>query len=192
MYETAYVTSHKGNCRSGAFSPDGNLCATGSLDTSIKVLDVDRMLAKSNQDSVKMAEQGPGGHPVIRTLYDHTEEVTCLEFHPRETILASGSRDFTVKLFDYSKASAKKAARSLSDADPITSISFHPSGDFLAASTLGPIVHMYDVNTGQCFVNGYPREHHRGAVSCVKWSPDGRVNAAFLLKQSMYAYFFNI
>merc|ERR1719281_2439237 len=30
-YETAYVTSHKGNCRSGAFSWDGQLCATGSF-----------------------------------------------------------------------------------------------------------------------------------------------------------------
>ena len=41
-YETAYVTSHKGNCRSGAFSPDGQLCATGSVDASIKILDVER------------------------------------------------------------------------------------------------------------------------------------------------------
>lgn len=37
LYETAYVTSHKGNCRAGAFSPDGTLCATGSADASIKV-----------------------------------------------------------------------------------------------------------------------------------------------------------
>ena len=41
-YETAYVTSHKGNCRSGAFSADGQLCATGSVDASIKILDVER------------------------------------------------------------------------------------------------------------------------------------------------------
>ena len=76
-YETAYVTSHKGNCRAGAFSPDGGLCATGSVDASIKVLDVDRMLAKSSHDQGKgVADQGPGGHPVIRTLYDHTQEVS--------------------------------------------------------------------------------------------------------------------
>ncbi|KAL0181063.1 hypothetical protein M9458_023469, partial [Cirrhinus mrigala] len=42
-------------------------------------------------------------HPVIRTLYDHVDEVTCLAFHPTEQILASGSRDYTLKLFDYSK-----------------------------------------------------------------------------------------
>jgi hypothetical protein len=37
LYETAYVTSHKGNCRAGAFSSDGQLVATGSVDASIKV-----------------------------------------------------------------------------------------------------------------------------------------------------------
>merc|ERR1719430_2812039 len=81
-YETAYVTSHKGNCRSGAFSWDGQLCATGSVDASIKILDVDRMLAKSNPDGRSHMDQT--GHPVIRTLYDHLEEVTALEFHPKE------------------------------------------------------------------------------------------------------------
>ena len=70
-YETAYVTSHKGNCRSGAFSADGQLCATGSVDASIKILDVDRMLAKSNPEGRGGMDQT--GHPVIRTLYDHLE-----------------------------------------------------------------------------------------------------------------------
>lgn len=37
MYETAYVTSHKDKCRAAAFSLDGNLVATGSVDASIKV-----------------------------------------------------------------------------------------------------------------------------------------------------------
>ena len=37
-------------------------------------------------------------HPVIRTLYDHNAEVTCLEFHPTQQILASGGRDYTLKV----------------------------------------------------------------------------------------------
>lgn len=55
------------------------------------------------------AQQNMENHPVIRTLYDHVDEVTCLAFHPTEQILASGSRDYTLKLFDYSKPSAKRA-----------------------------------------------------------------------------------
>ncbi|KAF4519152.1 hypothetical protein B566_EDAN008214 [Ephemera danica] len=111
LYETAYVTSHKGNCRAGAFSADGQLPG-------------------SDQQ----------GHPVIRTLYDHLEEVTCLEFHPREPILASGSRDFTVKLFDYSKAS---------DSDRIRCMGFHPTGDYMVVGSNHPVLRVYDVATAQ-------------------------------------------
>ncbi|XP_050709308.1 cleavage stimulation factor subunit 1-like isoform X2 [Eriocheir sinensis] len=38
MYETGYVTSHKDKCRAAAFSMDGSLVATGSVDASIKVV----------------------------------------------------------------------------------------------------------------------------------------------------------
>lgn len=183
LYETAYVTSHKGNCRAGAFSADGMLCATGSTDASIKVLDVERMLAKSNMDAPgKNTEQG---HPVIRTLYDHIDvrlilncfkikvaklvfsfqEVTCLDFHPKEAVLASGSRDCTVKLFDYSKASAKKAMRTITDAEQISTISFHPTGDYLLVGCEQPIIRMYDVNTCQCFVGMVPSQQHKDIIT---------------------------
>lgn len=46
-YETCYVTSHKGPCRVATYSRDGQLIATGSADASIKILDTERMLAKS-------------------------------------------------------------------------------------------------------------------------------------------------
>ena len=84
MFSTAYVTSHKANCRAGAFSMDGSLCATGSVDASIKILDVDRMLAKSQIESMASGNKpvDPGSHPVIRTLYDHVEvRIKKLNFH---------------------------------------------------------------------------------------------------------------
>lgn len=117
-YETAYVTSHKQACRSGAFSFDGQLVATGSVDASIKILDVDRMLAKSAPDDSDPGRGEQQGHPVIRTLYDHTDEVSYLEFHPKEQILASASRDCSVKLFDISKASVKKAHKVMTVSRP--------------------------------------------------------------------------
>ena len=106
------------------------------------------MLAKSNPDG-RGGGMDQTGHPVIRTLYDHLEEVTTLEFHPKEPILASGSNDFTIKLFDYSKASAKKAFKTITDAAPITCMSFHPTGDYLISGTTTPVIRLYDVNTTQ-------------------------------------------
>lgn len=177
QYETAYVTSHKGNCRAGAFSTDGQLIATGSVDASIKILDVDRMLAKSAPDEMAPGDQ-TGGHPVIRTLYDHLEEVTCLEFHPREPILVSGSRDFSIKLFDYSKASVKKAFRTITDSDQIRCLSFHPSGDFLVVGTNHPVIRLYDVNTAQCYVCSISNHQHTAGITSIKYSPDAKVYAS--------------
>jgi cleavage stimulation factor subunit 1 len=177
LYETAYVTSHKGNCRAGAFSVDGQLIATGSVDASIKILDVDRMLAKSAPDGLDPSGDSQG-HPVIRTLYDHLEEVTCLEFHPREPILVSGSRDFTIKLFDYSKTSVKKAFRTITDADQIRCMSFHPTGDYLVVGTSHPVIRLYDVMTAQCFVCSIPSHQHTAGVTSIKYSPDAKIYAS--------------
>ena len=69
---------------------------------SIKILDVERMVAKSSLPVDMSGAQSDSAaavdHPVIRTLYDHLEEVTSLVFHPREQLLISGSKDYTVKV----------------------------------------------------------------------------------------------
>jgi len=178
MYQTAYVTSHKDKCHSAAFSPDGNLVATGSVDASIKVLDVDRMLAKSDPDAVEIHPDTVMGHPVIRTLYDHLDEITCLEFHPKEQVLISGSKDTNVKLFDFSKPSAKKAFKTFTDCEPITSISIHPTGDYLLAGTEGNAIRVLDLATCCCFVSPRLQEHHTRGVTCVKYAADARLYAS--------------
>ncbi|KAL5238932.1 hypothetical protein ACI65C_006342 [Semiaphis heraclei] len=173
LYETAYVISHNGACRAGAFSSDGKLIATGSCDTSIKILDVERILATTfNIDSTD--NQEGHGHPVIRTLYDHSEEVTCLEFHPNKPILASGSRDCHIKFFEYSKAYMKKACKTIDDLEPITCLSFHPVGDHMVMGTNSPVIKLYDINTVQCYVSAIPNHQHTGPVTSLKFEPSAR------------------
>ena len=68
------------------------------------------MLAKKPHEMCSdMMDSAPSHHPVIKTLYDHVDEVTWLEFHPKLPLLASGSRDTNIKIFEYSKMSVKKA-----------------------------------------------------------------------------------
>ena len=62
--------------------------------------DVERMLAKNvhPSDINAASEPGPGmtDHPVIRTLYDHVDEVTSVVFHPTEQVcnLQNGKNRF--------------------------------------------------------------------------------------------------
>lgn len=181
MYETCYVTAHKGPCRAAKFTKDGQYIATGSIDTSIKVLDVERMLAKSihGGDGPHHQNDQPGmmDHPVIRTLYDHVEEVTCLDFHPTQQILASGSRDCMVKIFDFSKSSTKKASKTIKEVTSVATVAMHPTGDYLLVGTRHPVLRLYDLNTFQCFVSCNPSDQHKGPVTMVAFNGDGKVYA---------------
>jgi len=183
LYETCYVTAHKAPCRAACFSKNGQYIATGSVDTSIKVLDVERMLAKSlnsndinwNTVTESSSQNQMGDHPVIRTLYDHVDEITCIEFHPTEQILISGSKDYTVKVFDYSKSSAKRASRTIKEVEKIQSISLHPTGDYLLVGTHHPVIRLYDLETFNCYVSSNPADQHKGPVNCVVFSPNGNI-----------------
>lgn len=46
-------------------------------------------------------------------LFCVLQEVTALEFHPFASVLVSGGKDCTIKLFDISKPSVKKAYRAI-------------------------------------------------------------------------------
>ncbi|KAF5400714.1 Cleavage stimulation factor subunit 1 [Paragonimus heterotremus] len=179
LYETCYVTAHKAACRAAAFNGTGQLVATGSHDSSIKILDVERMLAKSVSPADHLGQETPQQqmetHPVIRTLYDHTAEVTCVDFHPDSTlqILVSGSKDYTIKLFDFSNPSVKKAQRNIPEASPIRTLHFHPSGNFLLVGTQHKTLRLYDVQTCRCYVSAVPEDQHQSSVNMVRWSPLG-------------------
>jgi len=172
-YETVYLTVHKGPCRAAAFSVDGSLFATGSEDSSIKILDVDKIVGRSKQDLAEGSSDVH--HPVIRTLYDHVSDVTAVAFHPREQVIISGSRDLTMKIFDYSKTAVKRAMRTIYEVAPIHALSFHPSGEYILTATNHPTLRLYNVETQQCFVSPMPRDQHTGSIMDVHYSYDARM-----------------
>jgi len=176
QYETIYLTSHKAACRAAAFSNDGTLIATGSADCSIKIMDVERIIAREIRGDSSLMENGPDSqHPVIRTLYDHIDEVNCIAFHPREQILVSGSNDFTIKMFDYSKTAVKRAMKTIFEVEPIRAISFHPAGEFILVGTNHRTIRLYNVETQQCYVCAVPTDQHRESVLDVNYSENARL-----------------
>ncbi|TKR76813.1 hypothetical protein L596_017893 [Steinernema carpocapsae] len=173
QYETIYLTSHKGPCRAAAFSTDGFLVATGSADCSIKILDVEKIV--SSRDMAPNEGNAEGKNVVFRTLYDHMDEVTTLTFHPRESLLVSGSSDCTIKMFDYSKSSLKRAVKTINEVARINALSFHPGGEFFLAAADQEIVRLYNSETQQCFVCANPADHHKGPIGDIRYSDDGRM-----------------
>uniref|UniRef100_A0A915KUV1 Cleavage stimulation factor 50 kDa subunit n=1 Tax=Romanomermis culicivorax TaxID=13658 RepID=A0A915KUV1_ROMCU len=137
LYETIFLTAHKGPARASAFNAEGTLVATGSCDASIKIMDVERILSRENLPP-EIQETNLEVHPVIRTLYDHIDEVNCVAFHPREQILASGSKDSTLKFFDFSKASVKRAYKTIFEVESVRCLAFHPGGDYILVGTQHP------------------------------------------------------
>lgn len=88
-----------------AFSKDGRYIATGSQDSTVKVIDVSRIHAAY----LDKADE----KPVIRALYDHTAQVNDLKFHPNGKLLASASDDCNIKFYDLTKSNIKRGFRVL-------------------------------------------------------------------------------
>ncbi|KAI8850854.1 WD40-repeat-containing domain protein, partial [Chytridium lagenaria] len=161
-YNPWFTTIHKEAVRTAAFSVDGRFIATGSADTSLKVLDVAKI-----RDAHRGGGSEPAEKPVIRTLYDHQLAVNDVAFHPNGSVLASCSDDMSIKLYDLQKPNVKRSFRYLQDAAPINSIAYHPSGDFLIAGTDHDAIRIFDIQTFKCYTPSTGGEDLRGAINMV-------------------------
>ena len=148
------LKSHKGAVVSVAFSPDGDLLASGSYDKTICLWDTRT------------------GDNLI-TFQGHTDEIYSVAFSPDGRTLASGSLDKTVRLWDvqsgvnlYTLGAHTKQVRS---------VEFSPDGTLLASGGLDKTIRLWQPQTGQALrtLKGYT-----GWVTCLAFSPDGSVLAS--------------
>ena len=169
QFECRYTIQHTKLPLTAIFAPDGKSVATGSEDGSIRV-DLERIQARYN-------ETERHDHPALRTLHDHELPVNDVAFHPSSLVLASCSSDGAIKFFDLQNKMTKRSFRYLNDTLPLHSIDFHPTGEYIFASSYdSQIIRTFDVKTFQCLRSRDPG--HSGGVRQVKVSSDGRVYAS--------------
>jgi WD40 repeat protein/class 3 adenylate cyclase len=137
-----------------AWSPDGRMLASPSMDKTIRLWD---------------AETGE----CLRTLEGHKGGVPSVAFDPSGRTLASGSQDNTVKLWE---PVSGKLLRTLEGHEGgVNGVAFDPAGRTLASAGGDNTVKLWEPVSGKLLRT---LEGHEGGVFSVAFDPAGRTLAS--------------
>jgi WD40 repeat protein/tetratricopeptide (TPR) repeat protein len=167
------LRGHRGHVLSVAFDPNNALLASGSSDHQVILWDLKALIGSKSAvaDSSQLS---------YKVLSGHQEAVQSLAFNPDGSLLASGSDDASVILWDVKKGEKIQTIRDHQDA--VKSVTFNPDGTFLASGSFDGTVRLWNI-----FRSGRepaavsktlqsPAQH----IWSVAFDPDGR----FLLSSS--------
>lgn len=126
--ELSVQTGHAGSIVSLAFTRDGKVLASGSVDNTIKLWDT------------------ATGHQ-LRALKGHDMTVVSLAFSPDDRLLASGGADNTIKLWDLAAGQEKQTLRG--HTLYVSAISFSPDGKLLVSASADQKIKLWEVATGR-------------------------------------------
>lgn len=138
-----------------AFSPDGNLLASGGNGEFIRLWSADR-------------------GELLASLPGHTGNTQFLTFSPDGSILVSANSDKTIRLWD--GATFQSVSILQEHSEYVTCLAFSPDGRWLASGGQDGQVILWDLEN-QTIGAYLPQE---GPVSSVVFSPDGATLASVL------------
>ncbi len=143
------VTQTLGGFLAAAFHPDGQQLAT-AISNEITVWDVQ------------------SGKPVV-SGQGHTAWIVCLAYSPNQTMIASGSRDETIRLWD---SATGQCLKTLSCSGSwVQTLMFSPDGRSLVSGDSDGVIRVWDVEKNSCRET---LQGHQDRIQALKFSTDGR------------------
>ena len=194
---TDTLTGHTSGIWAIAFKDNGTLISGSSDDTlrawnvttgnqrwSKDVGDIVYAVALPSHDPYLIA-YGGAGNLDIRTRYSsngnwhsgvsgHTDTVWSLAFKPNSYVLASGSQDNTIRIWDVGDNNLRHVRTLRGHTGGIESIAWSPDGRTLASASNDGTVRLW-ANNG---INFAVLRGHTQPVKSVAWHPDGRILAS--------------
>jgi WD40 repeat protein len=163
---------HTGTVGALAFSPDGNLLASGAQDDPV----------------VRIWDLSSG--QALQTLSGHTDWIRSLAFSPDGRILASGAADRTIRLWD--TQTWQELAVLEGHTDMLGNLAFSPDGTTLASASRDGTVRVWDV-ARRALRDGFqftapidPQAQVPYWLTGIAYSPDGRRIAVGAVNNSVY------
>ena len=147
------VRGHRAKVHGIAYSPDGKIFATASLDRDIKLWD-----ASTNKE--------------LKTLIGHNDFAFSIAFSPDGKRLLSGSADRTARLWDVE--SAKELAQLKGHQGAIQQAVFSKDGFLIACASADGTARIYLGTTGDYLLT---LRGHRNRVETIGFSPNGKLIA---------------
>ncbi|MEG4443182.1 AAA family ATPase [Microcoleus sp. AT9_B5] len=165
------LEGHTQRVASVSFSPDAQLLASGSYDKTVKVWSL-KEDGINNILPCPSAPLFPCSPSVLLTLDGHADSVMSVSFSPDSEILASASKDKTVKLWTRNGRSIKTLT---GHTGWVTGVTFSPDGQMLASASDDGTVKLW--NRDGRLLRTFEGAHNSFVLG-VAFSPDGKMLAS--------------